>query len=174
MTRRGFTLIEVMVALLLTSITVLVAHAMLSGVMAGEEAVRRGAELPDGPAAARSWALEACAGLEVGTPGTHGFEGTKREVRFEARLIGEEGWVERQEVRIVVDRTSVSIRTPVVHATLADSIDAAVIDYLVSGAGEGGWVTGWSSPVSAPLAIRLRWSRGEVADTLLCWIGARG
>ncbi|MEO6059947.1 MAG: prepilin-type N-terminal cleavage/methylation domain-containing protein, partial [Candidatus Limnocylindria bacterium] len=162
----GFTLIEVMVALLLTSLTALLAHALLSGVMLGEEALRRGVEALDGATAARSWALEACRGLEVGTPGTLGFEGTATEVRFDSRLMGGDGWVERQAIRISVEGPGVTIRTPVVTARLADSVGAAAIDYLLDGAGEGGWVSGWSSPVSAPLAIRLRWNRGEVIDTL--------
>jgi prepilin-type N-terminal cleavage/methylation domain-containing protein len=170
----GFTLIEVMVALMLTSLVVLVAHQLLAGVVDGAAALRRSAPLPTGPLLGREWALEACQTLEVGTPETHGFEGTASSARFDARLVTAEGWVERQGVTIEVREDQALIRTGAITATIVDSAEAPTLDYLSDGAGDGGWVMGWSSPVSAPLAIRIRWVRAGVADTILCPIGARG
>jgi hypothetical protein len=57
---------------------------------------------------------------------------------------------------------------------LVDSVQIAAFDYLVSAEGQGGWVVGWDSPVSAPIAIRIRWTRAGVGDSLLCVIGEGG
>lgn len=171
---RGFTLIEVMVALLLTSLVALVAHQLLAGVIDGAVALRRSAPSATDPILGREWVLEACRTLEVGAPGTHGFEGTASSVHFDARLVTEEGWVERQPVSIEAGPGELKIRTGAITARLVDSAEMATIDYLADAAGDAGWVSGWSSPVSAPLAMRLRWTRAGVADTLLCSIGARG
>lgn len=171
---RGFTLIEVMVALLLTSLVALVAHQLLVGVVDGAAALRRSAPAPTDPVLGREWVLEACQTLEVGTPGTHGFEGTATSARFDARLVTAQGWVERQPVVIDAEGAQVSIRASSISASVVDSAESPTLDYLSDGGGEGGWVTGWSSPVSAPLAIRMRWTRAGVADTLFCTIGARG
>lgn len=171
---RGFTLVELLVALLLTSIVALIAHQLLAGVVDSGAALRRSLPAPTAPTYGREWALEACRTLEVGTPGAHGFEGTPSEARFEARLPTADGWVERQSVTFSVHPGSVGVSTSAISATIVDSVTGATLDYLVDGSGEGGWVTGWSSPVSAPIALRARWIRADVSDTLLCPIGARG
>ncbi len=172
--KRGFTLIEVMVALLLTSLVAMIAHQLLAGVVDGAVALRRNSPAPTDPILGREWVLEACGTLEVGTPGTHGFEGTPTSARFDARLVTAEGWVARQPVVIEAEKDQVEIRTGAITARVVDSSETPTLDYLSDPGGEGGWVTGWSSPVSAPLAIRIRWIRAGVADTLLCSIGARG
>jgi hypothetical protein len=60
--------------------------------------------------------------------------------------------------------------------TLADSVDHVGMDYLLGLGASSGWVRGWSSPVSAPLAVRLRidYAPPRGADTLLLIIGPRG
>jgi prepilin-type N-terminal cleavage/methylation domain-containing protein len=171
---RGFTIIEMLVALAITSLLALTAHALLAGVLDASDALRRSAPSQERGPLARAWLIEACRTLEVGTAGSGGFEGTATRARFASRLPGTEGWVERRRVSLVADRGALTATLGEVGVTPVDSADAVTLDYLVDGGGEGGWVTGWSSPVSAPLAIRVRWTTGDVADTLLCPIGARG
>lgn len=171
---RGFTLIEMIVAILLTSMVALLAHELLTAVIGGAEAVRRAAPAADGPAMGRLWAAEACRTLEVGTGPGLGFEGTSTTARFAARLPSTDGWVERTPVAIIVAEGATTLEASGLTVVVSDSIESAAIDYLVDASGDGGWVAGWSSPVSAPMAIRLRsWHRG-VVDTLLCPIGGRG
>ena len=52
--------------------------------------------------------------------------------------------------------------------------DAVTFDYLLSYGSQASWVQAWHSPVSAPLAVRLRVRQGEAADTLFFLIGPRG
>lgn len=171
---RGFTLIEVLVTLFLTSLVALLSHQLLAGVVDGASALRHSSPASTAPTYGREWVLEACRTLEVGTAGTHGFEGTSTSARFDARLVTAAGWVERQAVVIETGAGGVTFRANALAATVIDSAATATLDYLADGAGERGWVTGWSSPVSAPLAIRIRWTRAGATESLLCPIGARG
>ncbi len=82
--------------------------------------------------------------------------------------------VEGQQVRFAVRSEGIQLMVGGMVFPVVDSADARQIDYLVDAAGDGAWVAGWSSPVSAPMAIRFRWRRMGIADTLICPIGARG
>jgi prepilin-type N-terminal cleavage/methylation domain-containing protein len=172
MTRRGFTMIEMLVAILLTATVAVLAHALLEGTLLGAQAIDRAAATTDGRVAGRAWTLEACRSLEVGTPGAPGFLGTSTEAKWGTRVMGPDGWVERTTVTLAVERDRVTIRAPWFQAVVVDSVASAAIEYLIDG---DSWMEGWSSPVSAPRAIRLRWQRMDgTADALLCTIGGRG
>lgn len=170
----GFTLIEMLVALAITSLLALTAHALLAGVLDADGALRRTAPAQDRGVLARAWLLESCRTLEVGSATSGGFEGTATGVRFSARLPGPDGWVARRPVSLDASDRALILSVGPIQVAPIDSADGVTLDYLVDGAGDGGWVSGWSSPVSAPLAIRVRWMAGAVPDTLLCPIGARG
>lgn len=171
---RGFTIIEMLVALAITSILALTAHALLAGVLDASDALRRSAPSQDRGHLARAWLIEACRAVEVGASGSGGFEGTPTTARFSARLPDVDGWIGRRRVSLVAKRGALTLGIDRMRFFPVDSAATVTLDYLVDGAGAGGWVSGWSSPVSAPLAIRVRWTSGEVSDTLLCPIGARG
>ena len=170
----GFTLLEMLIALAVTSLLALTAHALLAGVLDSSDALRRSAPAQDRGILARAWLMEACRTVEVGTPGSGGFEGTATTAAFSARLPGAGGWVTRRKVRLEVQAGGLAATLGLLTIMPVDSAKAVTLDYLVDGAGDGGWVTGWSSPVSAPQAIRVRWNDHGSADTLLCAIGARG
>ena len=65
---------------------------------------------------------------------------------------------------------------------MSDSVTDAGFDYLLEPGVESRWVREWVSPVSAPVAIRVRVTRGlgmgderrVVTDTLLFLIKERG
>ena len=64
---------------------------------------------------------------------------------------------------------------------LADSVTDVAFDYLLEPGEEAKWMREWISPVSAPLAVRIRIQRGTgkgeagmVVDTLLLLIKERG
>lgn len=172
--RAGFTMIELLVALLVAAIVVGAAHRLLAGVLDAGDALRRSAVPPEGPTAARAWVLAACRSLEVGTMEGLGFDGTEHRAQFTARLLSADGWIERQPVSLAAVSRRIHLSIGGRSLSLADSLDDAEFAYLADPVAGGGWVTGWMSPSSAPLAIRLRWRRGEEVDSLLCPIGARG
>ena len=63
-----------------------------------------------------------------------------------------------------------------------DSVADLALDYLLEPGAESRWVREWVSPVSAPVAVRIRMTRtrngkrdrGNVVDTLLFLIKERG
>jgi hypothetical protein len=59
-----------------------------------------------------------------------------------------------------------------------DSVTELALDYLLEPGANTRWVRQWLSPLSAPLAVRLRIERrggsSEGVDTLLCLIKERG
>ena len=62
---------------------------------------------------------------------------------------------------------------------LADSVRDVQFDYLLDPGENATWVREWISPVSAPLAIRVRITKGVGSgmwgvDTLLLIVGPRG
>lgn len=174
MTRRGFTLLEMIVALALTGMVVLLAHAIVAGVFALEGGVRRSAAVEGHRAEGRAWALEACHGVEVGATGDLGFIGSITEAAFTARVIGAEGVVASVPVHLRMTGNEVELEIAGRRFPVVDSAVNGQINYLGGLGGDEGWLSGWNSPVSAPQAVRVTWSLGGVADTLLCPIGVRG
>ena len=57
---------------------------------------------------------------------------------------------------------------------LADSVTGVEFDYLLEPGAQATWVREWLSPVSAPLAARVRLSMPARVDTLLFVVGSRG
>ena len=72
--------------------------------------------------------------------------------------------------------------TPGTPIALVDSVTNVQVDYRLEPGAESRWVREWVSPVSAPVAVRMRIERavhgaqdtGNVVDTLLFLIKERG
>jgi hypothetical protein len=62
------------------------------------------------------------------------------------------------------------------RADMLTPAEAVAFDYLASYGSASAWVQEWHSPVSAPVAVRLRLRRDSAAavDTLLFIVGPRG
>ena len=174
MNRTGFTLLEVIVALALTGLVLLIANALLAGAFDASDALRRSMGRPDGRVAARAWALEACHGLEVGMPGDIGFQGDRDAARFTSRVLGPDGNILPVPVAFQVQGRRLTIAVPAGRFAIADSADELALGFLNGYGSDGAWITAMGSPVSAPVAIRMTWSRSGTVDTLLCPIGSRG
>lgn len=172
--RRGFTLIEVIVALALTGLVVTLASALLAGLLNANGTLVHARDATNASEVARAWLLEACHGVDVGAKGDLPFTGTDHEAGFTARLLGPDGSVAPAPVALATSPNEVLMSVPAGTFVVADSITSASFDYLVGGGGDGAFLQGWNSPASAPLAIRIIWARGGATDTLLCPIGARG
>jgi prepilin-type N-terminal cleavage/methylation domain-containing protein len=169
---RGFTLIEVLVALTITGLVVIAAHRIFTGVADGASSLSTTRERLDRTTNARRW-LKATF-LSLVPP----FDGQVDRVTFSAWQQVSGGWFEQRsiELRQQANQFVAAGRPPLI---LADSVASVTFDYLLEPGADTKWVREWISPVSAPLAIRVRiagCNRGQATcvDTLLFLIKERG
>lgn len=185
--RSGFTLIEVMVALALSALVVLLAHRLFIGVADGATRLTEARRALDREANARRWLVAAFGSLDAGQA-DGSFLGHSNQVEFASWQLTPAGWFSRQRVTLTRDGTHlVALASPGDSVVLADSVSDLQFDYLLDVASDGQddstpgapgeharFVREWISPVSAPIAIRLRISRAERVDTLFVIVGPRG
>lgn len=176
---RGFTLVEVLVALTLSALVVLAAHRIFTGVVDGAARLRDARVALDREANARRFLHEAFGSLDVGTEGAGSFVGRPERVEFTTWLRVPEGWVERRRIALAARGGGLVADLGSASVLLADGIARVEFDYLLEAGAAAAWVREWISPVSAPVAVRVRITdarsteRGAV-DTLLFIVGARG
>jgi prepilin-type N-terminal cleavage/methylation domain-containing protein len=183
---RGFTLIEVMVALTLGALVVLLAHRLFTSVADGASRLTDARQTLDRDANARRWLAAAFGSLDVGSAGG-GFAGEPSHVEFGSWQLTQYGWFSRRRITLTRNGTHLVALEPPDSIDLSDNVSDLQLDYLLEvgsdgqsdstpGAlGEGArFVSEWISPVSAPIAIRLRISRVEGVDTLFVILGPRG
>ena|SRR5881296_1665357 len=176
----GFTLLEVMVALTLGAMVLLAAHRIFTGVVDG---VRRNDEARlslDRTMNARRWLTSAVGSLEVGDRAGP-FVGKPSQVAFGTWELTAKGWLTRQRIALgEAGGRFVAMPPQGQTLVLADSVRDVQCDYLLDPGENATWVREWISPVSAPLVIRVRVTRGcgmgdgGCVDTLLLIIGPRG
>jgi prepilin-type N-terminal cleavage/methylation domain-containing protein len=181
MRRNGFTLIEVLVALTLATVVVLLAHKVFTAVVDGAQRVREARAQLDRAANARRWLVEAFGSLAVDRPQDGGFDGEPQRVAFGTWLPTAAGGF--RPARVSIDVQSGWLRASVAGGDsllLADGVAAIGFDYLLEPGANERWVSQWISPVSAPVAVRMRVTRKEATsasgavDTLLLLVGPRG
>ncbi|MDZ4862402.1 MAG: prepilin-type N-terminal cleavage/methylation domain-containing protein [Gemmatimonadota bacterium] len=178
MTRRGFTLVEIMVATALTGIVVMLVGEIYRAVASGARQVEVHRAALDRRMNASRWLGRALGNLELGTPGTAPFRGESNGARFTAWLPTAHGWLEQSDLHLSLVDSAVSVRLGSGGSfKLWVAVSEVHIDYLLVPGAESGWVDRWESPVSAPVAIRLRLTYADSAattDTLLFAMGGRG
>jgi prepilin-type N-terminal cleavage/methylation domain-containing protein len=183
MSDRGFTLIEILVALTIGALAVLLAHEIFAAVVDRGQALVHARLALDREVNARRWLEATFLSLDVGVDSAGGFEGRRDRVRFASWLRTPDGWFERRA--LVLGREQgrlIASVTPGDPIALLDNVTDLQLDYLLEPGAESRWVREWVSPVSAPVAVRLRVTRaremgeGEraVVDTLLFLIQERG
>ncbi len=180
---RGFTLIELLVALTIGALVVLVAHQLFAAVAERGRTLIVARTALDRAVNARRWLAATFLSLDVGTDGAGGFDGQPDHVAFSTWLLTPDGWFERRQVTLSAAQgrlgATVSPGTPI---ALMDSVTDLQLDYLLEPGAESRWVREWVSPVSAPVAARMRIAKagcemrnaGCVVDTLLFLIKERG
>jgi prepilin-type N-terminal cleavage/methylation domain-containing protein len=169
----GFTLIEVLVALTLSALVVLIAHRVFTGVVDGSTRLQTARTALDREANARRTLTEMFGSLDVGTEGAGGFAGRPERVEFATWQRVPEGWLERRRVVLGVEGGALFARTDI-SIVLRDSVRGVEFDYLLEPGMNAAWVREWISPVSAPVAVRMRVARAAAVDTLLFIVGSRG
>ena|SRR5437867_1605403 len=181
--RRGFTLVEVVVALTIGAVVVLLAHQLFAGVADRGRTLTLARTALDRTANARRWLQATFLSLDVGTDGASGFDGRPDHAAFTTWLLTPDGWFERRVVSLARqdDRLVATVR-PGQAIALSDGVTDLAFDYLLEPGAEARWVREWVSPVSAPVAVRMRVTKarngkretGNVVDTLLFLIRERG
>jgi prepilin-type N-terminal cleavage/methylation domain-containing protein len=171
----GFTLVEVLVALTISGIVVLLAHRLFAAATEAARTVEDTRAALNREANARRWLQAAALSLDVGQQAGDGFEGRSDRLAFSTWLETAKGWFARRRVEL---RSESGLFAAVVDqadtVVLAEDIDAVAFDYLLEPGADSKWVREWISPVSAPLAIRLRLRHGTMVDTLLFLVKERG
>lgn len=179
----GLTLIEVVVALLVGGLVVLVAHQVFDAVGEQGRALAKARRALDREANAHRWLGATFLSLEVGLDSAGGFEGRAHRAAFTGWQLTAEGWFERR--RVVLEREDhrlVARVTPGEPLTLDEGVGDVAFDYLLDPGAESRWVREWVSPVSAPVAVRMRVAKAGcgmrdaacAVDTLLFLIRERG
>lgn len=176
--RSGFTLIEVLTALTITGILALLAHRLMNVTVDSARVITTQRTGQDRRENALRWLRSTFLSLEVGEVGG-GFAGYEDHVGFSSWLEAPEGWRRCERVTLQLDNGQLTVDGlhdgPMV---LADSLTTLAFDYLLEPGAESRWVRVWLSPLSAPLAVRMRWGRlvadTERVDTLLFLVKERG
>ena len=163
----GFTLIEVMVAMAIAGVVIVAAHRIFTGVADGAKAVAAAREN------ARRWLKATLLSLEPP------FEGRMNRVSFTSWQLVPGGWFELRPTQLLQEAGRFVGSTGAVPLQLADGVTDVAFDYLLEPGADAKWVREWTSPVSAPLAVRLRiggCGRHDAgcADTLLFLVKERG
>ena len=169
----GFTLIEVLVALTLSGLVVLLAHRVFTGVVDGSARLQGARTALDHDANAHRALTEMFGSLDIGTEGAGGFAGRPQRAEFTTWQRMPAGWLERRRVIIGVEGGALIARSDQTLA-LQDSVTRVDFDYLLEPGANAAWVREWISPVSAPVAVRVRIERIAAIDTLLFIVGPRG
>lgn len=181
--RWGFTLIEVLIALTIGAVVVLLMHQLFAAVAVQGETLVAARTTLDRSANARRWLDATFLSLDVGTDGASGFDGRSDHAMFTTWLVTADGWFERRQVTLALEQRRLrALVTPGTPIALMDSVTEVQFDYLLEPGAESRWIREWVSPLSAPVAVRMRIARARcgmretecVVDTLLFLIKERG
>jgi prepilin-type N-terminal cleavage/methylation domain-containing protein len=177
--RDGFTIVEVLVALIVGSIVLLGAEHVL-GILAdsAQTIIVRSVDA-DGDANGERVLRTLVGRIEVGAPGASAFLGDQNTVRFSSWCDMPTGWLERCAVTLSFDSRAeqqllvadIDRQRPLV---LMRGGSGGAFRYLESAAHGGQWFQRWDTGITAPLGIGVLLDRGARTDTLLLRIGPRG
>lgn len=173
--RGGFTLVELMVALVVSAIVVLGARMLLEQL--GESAHRTVAAATRADRAANGERLlrDLAGRLEIGTSDAMRFSGEPAAASFSSWCDVASGWQERCAVTLVA-RAEGNRFALVASFASGDSVMLLVRDapielrYLDDPRAGGRWFTSWGAGITAPLALAVI----AGADTMIVRIGERG
>jgi len=104
-----------------------------------------------------------------------GFVGRTDRVDFVTAQLTPNGWLAPRRVTLAqFADTLAAVGDGPERLCLSTGISSLRFDYLLEPGANARWVREWISPVSAPLAVRMRVTRRERVDTLLFLVGPRG
>ena len=172
--RRGFTLVEIVVALLVSAVVVLGVRVLLEQLGDSTSRTVRGAAHGDRDANGEQLMRDLVRRLEVGTPDAAHFAGEPDSASFSSWCDVPAGWQERCTVVIRTEPTPSGMTLSVSAAGIGKQHIGAgslvELRYLDDAAAGGRWFRSWGAGITAPLAIGLLTDR----DTTILRIGERG
>jgi hypothetical protein len=139
----------------------------------GAKAIRTAREDLDRRANARRWLKATFLSLEPP------FEGRPDRASFTAWQLTSGGWLEPQPIVLEQEGMHFFGKQGGETLRLADDVTSVTFDYLLEPGANSKWVREWISPVSAPLAVRVRIAGcgkrdAGCVDTLLFLVKERG
>lgn len=175
--RRGFTLVEVMLALVIGGMIVLMAHALFGA--ASELAARLGERHAsnDRRANARRFLIAALTSASVGDAPSGSFNGDSSQLAFTSWFVTASGRQERRDVTVRQAGIRLLATAGADTLLLASGVISVDFDYLLDFGSDAAWVREWHSPVTLPIALRARIARRgaeATVDTILVALGPRG
>lgn len=170
MKRRGFTLLEIMVAIAVASLALLTAGRLLVAVLGASSDLDDRMKAHTDDMNAERWLSRQLQSLAVGDGPAAAFDGTSRGFSAPGWLLAPDGWFERGRLTVALQGEEVVADLGALgRASLWRGVRALECQYLLVPGLRSQWVTEWRSPIAAPIAIRLRltWMRpGAAPDTL--------
>ena len=173
-TRRGFTLLEVIVAIAIAAMVLVAARTLAERL---SEAALRLAAVSRGETAAANGerTLRAVIGqIELGADAASQFGGTAAAASFTSWCRVPAGWEERCAVTIRLEpaggSTLVVVEPPATRVVVDTVRGRATLLYLSRADAGGTWIRQWGTGLTIPLAIAI----ATPSDTTLFQIGARG
>jgi prepilin-type N-terminal cleavage/methylation domain-containing protein len=159
MRRSGFTLIELIVAIMISGIVLLGARALWESLAGSVDRLRLEASA-DARVANGERLLRSLVGrLEVGTDQSHEFAGDEQHATFTTWCDAPAGWQERCDAELAIEPDSGGAEQLVARLstgeviTLERGFSTGVLRYLNDPAGGGVWFRIWGHGITAPLAI---------------------
>jgi prepilin-type N-terminal cleavage/methylation domain-containing protein len=170
---RGFTLMEVIVALTIAALLVVGARGLLEAIGGQAQAVLRFATAADRRLNARTELRRLVADLEPMRDSLPSMEGDGDSTAFRSRCVSEHGWTEPCDVMLRVEAGTQGRRVTLTaqdrRAVIGDSLSAAAIRYLTSAIAGGRWIESWQGTIGIPVGLGIIMN----GDTLFMPIGDR-
>jgi len=162
MNRRGFTLIEITVALIIGGMAVSAAAALLTGLSSRADEIRSAAGRVDREANAERLLRDLLGNLRLSGDSTHTLSGESTSVAFLTWCVTVEGWLRPCRADLRTDSTDSGMQLELTRSagdvqTIALSREIrgpAFVRYLRDATDGGQWVTRWSEIVS-PAALEI-------------------
>lgn len=174
----GFTLLELVIAIAVGGVVIGLAASVYSTVLLGAERIEREGIASAQQANGLRWMRAAFLNADPGSDQhASGFVGDSNSVQFAAWLPGRHGWAERSTVAIGLQNGQLVASGANGTLVVMPSVSRLHLDYLERWGADSPWLSGWASPIGAPLAIRMRIGRAATAaesravDTLLFLVG---
>jgi prepilin-type N-terminal cleavage/methylation domain len=178
---RGFTLVEVIVAITVGAMVILAARLLVEQLGDSAQATIRAATRIDAEANAEHVMRGLATRSRPGTTDATPFEGDATHARFSSWCDVPGGWQERCLATLTVPAPTQSDSAGALLLTpgsgdampIRSGVKTGMLAYLTSASDGGQWVAAWNTASLAPLAIVAVLDLGERRDTLIFRIGAR-
>jgi prepilin-type N-terminal cleavage/methylation domain-containing protein len=180
--RRGFTLLEVLVALAIGGVAIMGARMLLEAVNAHAVRVAAAARQADADSNTELMLRSVLARTSTDGDSAARFDGTTEEVRFPTRCNVPSGWQERCDARLAVEAPGMAGQVGVVlelstgeRVVVRRGLSSASLVYLATAVDGGRWTPAWRSAITPPSAMALVFRGADArVDTMIVRIGSGG